>query len=388
MKEELKLQTNDIFKKAFQREPEFMCLSPGRINILGEHVDYNHGFVLPGAIDKYVCLAISRSDASESRIVAGDLPDEISFRLDHVVPSNKAWANYFLGVVAQLKARSITIGNVDIAFTSNIPVGAGLSSSAALECAMCFALDHLFGLNLSREDMAILSQKAEHTFVGVQCGIMDQFATLFGKEHHVIKLDCDTLDYEYLSMPLDSHRLVLLDSQVKHELQDSDYNRRRLEVESGLAAIRSKFPGVRTFRDCTEEQVLAVREEVGETIFRRCLYVVYEMLRVRDAADAIQRGDIRKLGELMYETHDGLSNEYDVSCDETDFLVNAVRQDSRVAGARMMGGGFGGCTLNIIESGHEEDVILQVGDAYSRQFGISLKAYLVHLSDGTSIDRP
>lgn len=387
MKKELANQSIAFFQDAFGSHPQYICFSPGRINIIGEHIDYNDGFVLPAAIDKYICMVISESDDMNCSIVAGDISDRYDFSLtEKVVPSEKMWANYFLGVVAQLQEKRLPIRGFRMAFTSNIPMGAGLSSSAAVECGLAYSLNEMFGLAIDKEDLALIGQKAEHTFVGVMCGIMDQFASVFGKKENVIKLDCNTLEYEYHPAHFKGYKLLLLDSQVKHELQESEYNARRQQVEDGLAIIRAAFPQVKTFRDVTEEQVLACREKLGETIFKRCLYVVYEMQRVDEAVKALDASDIRKLGELMYETHDGLSNEYEVSCAETDFLVNAVRNDERVAGARMMGGGFGGCTLNIVEEGHVEDVITKVSEAYQKEFNISLKAYLAQISDGTTFE--
>ncbi len=388
MKQELANQSIEFFEAAFSESPEYICFSPGRINIIGEHIDYNDGFVLPAAIDRYVCMVISESDDTTCTIVAGDINDRYEFDISDVrEPSEKMWVNYFLGVLAGIEEKGHDVKPFKLAFTSSIPIGAGLSSSAAVECGFGFALNEVFGLEIDKEELALIGQKAEHTFVGVNCGIMDQFASIFGKEGHVIKLDCNTLEYDYHKADFGNHSILLLDSNVKHTLQASEYNTRRQEVENGLSVIREKYAEVRTFRDCREEHVIGVRDNLGETVFKRCLYVVYEIQRVLDAVEALDRGDIRKLGELMYETHDGLANEYEVSCDETDFLVNSVRNDERVLGARMMGGGFGGCTVNIVEKGHENDVIKHVSESYKNEFGIELKPYRVAISDGTSFER-
>ncbi len=388
MKKELANQSIRFYEDAFGESPEYICFSPGRINIIGEHVDYNDGFVLPAAIDKYVCVVISESRDSKCTIIAGDINDRYEFDISvKPEPVDKMWVNYFLGVLSGIQQAGHTVRAFRLAFTSSIPIGSGLSSSAAVEGGFGYAINEMFGLGIDKETLALIGQKAEHTFVGVNCGIMDQFANLFGKEDHVFKLDCNSLDYDYHKADFGNYTLLLLDSNVKHTLQASEYNSRRQEVENGLAIIRAKFPEVRTFRECREEHVIALRDQLGETTFKRCLYVVWEIQRVLDAVDALDKSDIRKLGELMYETHDGLSNEYEVSCDETDFLVNAVRSDERVLGARMMGGGFGGCTINIVEKGHEDDVISVVSKSYKEKFDIDLKPYKVAISDGTSFER-
>ncbi|HEX8270463.1 MAG TPA: galactokinase [Flavobacterium sp.] len=385
MKEELVHQATEFYSKTFKGAPERIFLSPGRINIIGEHIDYNDGFVLPAAIDKYVCIAISANADTKCILVSKDLDDSFEFDLnDAIMPAEKMWANYFLGVAFQLKERNLPLKGFKLVFTSDIPIGAGLSSSAALECSFGFAVNELFNLGVSKKDLALIGQKAEHTFVGVQCGIMDQFASVFGKENHVIKLDCNSLEYEYYSADFQGYALLLLNSNVEHALHSSEYNKRRQEVEKGLSIINDRFPNVKTFRDCNEQQVDELKEELGETIFKRCRFVVREIKRVTDAVEALKQNDFKQLGSLMYETNDGLSKEYEVSCAETDFLVDAVRTDPSVAGSRMMGGGFGGCTINLVLKGHEDELIKRVSAEYKTKFNIDLKPYKVAISDGTS----
>jgi galactokinase len=382
--DKLAQQAAAYFEESFGEQPQHIFLSPGRINIIGEHIDYNDGFVLPGAINKYVCLAIS-PNTEKCTIVAKDINERFEFNLnDELKPSDKMWANYFLGVLQQLKERNIPLNGFNIAFTSTVPIGAGLSSSAAVECGFGYALNQIFSLGISKQDIALIGQKAEHTFVGVNCGIMDQFASVFGKKGQVIKLDCNTLDYEYHNADFKEYALLLLNSNVNHTLSDSNYNSRREEVEQGLAIIQKAFPEVKTFRDCIVEQVFVVKEQLGETIFKRCHYVVKEIQRVLDAVDALEAADFKKLGELMYETHEGLSKEYEVSCAETDFLVETVRDDEKVLGARMMGGGFGGCTINLVKKGYEDELIEKMTEKYAAKFNIELKHYKVELSDGTT----
>ncbi|MCF6129654.1 galactokinase [Flavobacterium sp. AS60] len=378
--------TTEHFEKLFHNKPEYIFLSPGRINIIGEHVDYNDGFVMPAAINKYICFAISKNENSECALIAKDLNEAYKFDLnDELKPVDKMWVNYILGVLSQLKDKHGLAQGFNIVFSSTIPMGAGLSSSAALECGIGYAMNTLFDLGLTKEQIALIGQKSEHTFVGVNCGIMDQFASVFGKKDKVIKLDCNTLEYEYYNADFRKYSLLLLDSNVKHTHLTSGYNVRRKEVEKGLAIIKKNFPNVKTFRDCTEEMVLELNEQLGRTIFKRCHFVVKEIQRVRDAATALNNSDFATLGKLMSETHNGLSKEYEVSCDEIDFLVDAVQQDKTVLGSRMMGGGFGGCSINLVEKGTEEVLIKTISKSYLNAFGIELKAYKVKISKGTTL---
>lgn len=386
MKKKLVKDTAAHFQRLFGAKPQYIFLSPGRINIIGEHVDYNDGFVLPAAINKYICFAISEAADEHCTIIAKDLNDACKFSLlEPIVPVEKMWANYILGVLGQLVQRGFPVRGFNIVFSSNIPMGAGMSSSAALECGFAFALDTMFGLGLSKEDMALMGQKSEHTFVGVNCGIMDQFASVFGKKNKVIKLDCDTLEYEYHNGDFGNYSLLLLDSNVKHTHLTSGYNDRRREVEQGLEIIKQNFPDVKTFRDCTEKQVVEVKALLGETIFNRCIFVVKEIQRVHDAVDALEASDLKRLGRLLDETHEGLTNEYEVSCPEIDFLVESAQKQSSVLGSRMMGGGFGGCSISLVEKGSENALIELISKAYRDAFGIELKAYKVKISEGTSL---
>jgi len=386
MKKKLIQETTTHFEKSFQKKTEYIFLSPGRINIIGEHIDYNDGFVLPAAINKYICFAISKNDTSECTIIAKDLNETYKFDWnDKLKPIDKMWVNYILGVLHQLKEKEFALQGFNIVFSSTIPMGAGLSSSAALECGIGYAMNKLYDLGLSKQEIALIGQRSEHTFVGVNCGIMDQFASVFGKKNKVIKLDCNTLEYEYYKADFKKYSLLLLDSNVKHTHLTSGYNVRRQEVEQGLSIIKQHFPEVKTFRNCTENMVLELQEILGETLFKRCHFVVKEIQRVQDAVVAIENSDFYKLGELMTETHFGLAKEYEVSCDEIDFLVAAVQNEKSVLGARMMGGGFGGCSINLVKKGSENELIEKISKQYKDTFGIELKSYKVKISNGTSL---
>lgn len=385
-KKKLVRETSGYFKNRFGKNPDHIFLSPGRINIIGEHVDYNDGFVLPAAINKYICFAVCENGTTTCNLVAKDLNDSYTFDWnDDLRPVEKTWANYILGVASQLKAVGLPLGGFDLVLSSTIPMGAGLSSSAALECGIGYILNELFGLGLDREKIALAGQKAEHDFVGVKCGIMDQFASVFGKKKHVIELDCTSLAYEYHKADFKKYALLLLDSKVKHTHLTSGYNTRREEVEKGLAIIKAHFPQVTSFRNCTQDMVLQLSAELGDPIMRRCHFVVKEIKRVKDAADALESEDFIGLGKLMYETHQGLSTEYEISCPELDFLVDATRNETAIIGSRMMGGGFGGCSINLVEKGSEKALIEKIGRKYHERFGIGLVAYKVKISNGTSI---
>lgn len=385
MKKKLINNTTLHFENVFQKTPEYIFLSPGRINIIGEHIDYNDGFVLPAAINKYICFAISKNENSECTIIAKDLNETYHFDCnDNLKPIDKMWANYILGVLHQLKEKKLIMQGFNMVFSSTIPMGAGLSSSAALECGIGFAMNTIYKIGLTKEEIALIGQKSEHTFAGVNCGIMDQFASVFGKKNSVIKLDCTTLEYEYHKTAFNNYSLLLLDSNVKHTHLTSGYNVRRQEVEQGLSIIKQHFPEVRTFRNCSENRILELREKLGETLFKRCYFVVKEIKRVQEAVIAIENSDFKKLGELMTETHLGLSKEYEVSCDEIDYLVDLVQNEKTVLGSRMMGGGFGGCSINLVEKGSENELIKKIATQYKAAFGIELKSYKVKISKGTS----
>lgn len=385
MKKKLIQHTTKHFEKLFQKKPEHIFLSPGRINIIGEHVDYNDGFVLPAAINKYICFAISKNKSSECALVAQDLNDIYSFDLkDKLQPIEKMWVNYILGVLQQLKEKGLPEKGFSIVFSSTIPMGAGLSSSAALECGIAYAMNKIFQLKLSKEEIARIGQTAEHTFAGVNCGIMDQFAAVFGKKNNVIKLDCTTLAYEYHKANFKEYQLVLFDSCVKHTHLTSGYNDRRNEVEQGLTIIKATYPEVTSFRNCTEKMVTSLKDTFGEIIFNRCLFVVQEIERVELAVRALTNGNIEQLGDLMTKTHFGLSELYEVSCPEMDFLVTEAIKISDIIGARMMGGGFGGCTINLVKKENVNAVIEKMRRAYATQYNIDLKYYKIKIAKGTS----
>lgn len=388
MNVELVYKTKAFFKNNFRNTPQKIVLSPGRINIIGEHIDYNDGYVLPAAIDKVICFAFEKTNAPTSTIVAIDLGE--SFEIDVTKEPNLSdtvWTNYFRGVLQQLQNKGIVVGNFNCAFSSSIPVGSGLSSSAALECGFLFGLNELFHLDIQPVDIALMGQSAEH-WVGINCGIMDQFSSVMGKANQVIKIDCRTLEYEYHKADFSDYSLLLFDSNVKHSLFSSAYNQRREECEQGLAILASHFPEVKSFRDATEYQLLSIKEKMPEDVFKRSHFVIKEINRVTLACEALDSGDIVTLGQLLFETHEGLSKEYEVSCPELDMIVDTLKKEPAVVGSRVMGGGFGGCTINLIKKGQEEAIKTKLAQLYQETFGIELKIYEVTIGNGTSLYTP
>ena len=383
MSNQLIENTQTRFIESFQHNPDSVYLAPGRINIIGEHIDYNDGFVLPAAIDKYVCFAISKKNDDTINIIAIDMNDNYTLNVhDDIIPGKQLWMNYLLGILSEFKKRSIPLPSFEMAFSSTIPMGAGLSSSAALECGFAFALNDTFDLGLSKKDIALIGQQAEHHFAGVKCGIMDQFASVFGKKDNVIKLDCNNLDYQYYNADLGDYGLLLFDTCVKHTHLTSGYNDRRNEVEEGIHIIKQHFPEVKNFRDCTANMIEQLKHELGEIIYKRCHFVIEEISRVDIAANALTNKQYALLGKTMTATHKGLSEEYEVSCAESDFIVTTALHENYVAGARMMGGGFGGCCLMLLKKDAKENLIQLMKEKYKSTFNIELKYYDVNIGDG------
>lgn len=372
------------FQKKFNEKP-IVVRSPGRVNIIGEHTDYNNGFVLPAAIDKAIYVAISPRNDELIKLYSGEFDESFETAVNELKPADKSWTNYISGVAGQLKKRGYAIKGFNLAVDGDVPIGSGLSSSAAVECATAFALNEIFQLNISKKDLAFIGQKAEHEFAKVNCGIMDQFASIFGKKDHVIKLDCQSLDYEYVPLKLEGYKILLLNTNVKHSLGSSEYNARRAQCEQGVEWVKEHHPEVNSLRDVSMEMLHKYVEPKEALIYQRCKYVVEEKERLLTGCEDLKRGDLKSLGEKMFQTHDGLSKEYAVSCEELDFLVDAVRNNPDVVGARMMGGGFGGCTINIVKEEAIDQLVKTLGESYQKIMGKELSAYIAQVEDGTSL---
>ena len=357
--------------------------SPGRVNLIGEHTDYNEGFVLPGAIDKAMFLAIRPNGGKQVNVFSIDYDEMVTF-----LPSKEKlpehWANYILGVVMELKETGAETGGFDCVFGGDIPLGAGLSSSAALESVFAFALNDLFGLGKSRAELARIGQLAEHHYAGVRCGIMDQFASLQGQAGKLIKLDCRSLEFERI--PFDpqaaGYRLVLIDTMVKHSLASSEYNVRRQQCEAGVAVVRQKHPSVISLRDISPEMLDESKSLMEPIVFQRCQYVIEENIRLLRACDALRHNDLPTFGQMMTGSHEGLRHKFEVSCVELDFLADLAARTPGMLGARMMGGGFGGCTINLVSAAAHDAFIDDATRNFEKQFGLKPKVYDVVISEG------
>ena len=372
------------FRSLFNSEP-LLIRSPGRVNIIGEHTDYNEGFVLPAAIDKAIYIAIGKRDDDSIHLYAQDYQQSHEVNLTTVTPSDKHWPNYILGIVDQLQKRGYNPGGFNLVIDGDVPLGAGLSSSAAVECATAFALNELFKIGIEKIEMVKMAQLAEQTFAKVMVGIMDQFASMFGKQGHVIKLDCRSLEYEYVPLDLKGIKILLLNTNVKHSLSSSEYNTRRQQCEQGVAWVKETHPGVKSLRDVTMEMLDKNVASNDQIIFRRCKYVVEENIRLLHGCEDLKSGNIEALGKKMFRTHEGLSKEYEVSCKELDYLVDYVKGNASVLGARMMGGGFGGCTINLVKEESIDGLVKKISKDYQQAMNLELSAYIASIEDGTSV---
>lgn len=355
--------------------------SPGRINLIGEHTDYNGGFVFPGAIDKGMIAEIKLNGSDKVRAFSIDLNDYAEFGLNEEDAPKASWARYIFGVCREIIKRGGKIEGFDTVFAGDVPLGAGMSSSAALESTYAFALNDLFNLGIDKFELAKIGQSTEHNYCGVNCGIMDQFASVFGKKGSLIRLDCRSLEYKYFPFNPVGYKLVLLDSVVKHELASSAYNKRRQSCESVVAEIRKTHPNVEFLRDVDMDMLAAVKDKVSEEDYMRAEYVVEEVQRVLDVCEALEKGDYETVGKKMYETHHGMSKLYEVSCEELDFL-NDIAKECGVTGSRVMGGGFGGCTINLVKEDKYDNFIKTAFKEYKSKFGHDPKLYEVVISDG------
>ena len=379
-------QIFELFAKNFGSKP-IIIHSPGRVNLIGEHTDYNDGFVLPAAIDKKIVMAMAPNSENLIRLVAADLEQEkfetaISQTYEN---SDSGWPNYILGVVDQLQKSGFTVGGFDCIFGGDIPIGAGLSSSAALEGGVVSGLAELFDIELSRMEMAQLGQRAENQFVGVQCGIMDQFANLHGKAGSVIRLDCRSLEFTHYPFQRDDIAILLCDTNVRRELATSEYNIRRKQCEDGVKILQKFDPSVKSLRDVSEELLEMHKDEFDSVVYNRCRYVVEENRRVLDACNYLLEGDIQSFGEKMVESHTGLRDLYEVSCRELDVLVEATEEIDEVLGSRMMGGGFGGCTINLVQENEIDRVIQRIKNHYEKEIGAPADFHIARISEGVSV---
>lgn len=374
------------FLEIFNEKP-LLVRSPGRVNLIGEHTDYNNGFVLPAAIDKAIYFAVSLREDRECKLYSFDLNDDITFNLDKLEFSKKGWPNYLMGMIDQLIKAGHVLKGFNCVFGGDIPIGAGLSSSAALEAGLGFSLNHIFNLGIDKLTLVKLAQKAENEFVGVNCGIMDQYINIFGKNGNVLRIDCQSLDYEYFPFEFENISVVLFDTCVSHSLASSEYNQRRRECNLGVDLIKKDHPSIKSLRDVSTSLLGSYQDKMDPIVYKRCKYAVEENDRVLKACECLNDGNLKAFGDLMYQTHFGLSNDYEVSCPELDYLVDLTKDNPKVYGSRMMGGGFGGCTINLIENEIIDEVKEFVTKSYREKFGIEPKTYITKISNGTEIIR-
>ena len=372
----------DKFKELFGNEGA-VYTSPGRINLIGEHTDYNGGFVLPGAIDKAMYIVIAPNGTDKVKAYAADLNESAEFAIssDNDQPKEQ-WASYIFGVVREMQKKGKTVQGFNIVMSGDVPLGAGMSSSAALESTVGYALNDIYNLGFTRPELATIGQMTEHHYVGVKCGIMDQFASCMGKEGSLIRLDCRSLEYEYVPFNPKGYQLVLINTCVAHNLAaGGEYNKRRQSCENVVAEIAKTHPEVKLLRDANMEMLQAVKGKVSEVDYMRAEFVIGEIQRLLDACDALNKGDYETVGKKMYETHDGLSKEYEVSCPELDFLNEQAKKHG-VTGSRVMGGGFGGCTINLVKDELYDSFVKEATAAYEKEFNIKPKVYDVVIKDG------
>lgn len=372
----MKTKINEEFKQRFGSKGT-MYASAGRINLIGEHTDYNGGFVFPGAIDKVIMAELKPNGTDKVRVFSIDINEYAEFGLNEADAPSQSWARYIFGVCREIIKRGGKVHGFDAVFAGNVPLGAGLSSSAALESCFAFALNDMFNdNNIDKFELAKIGQSTEHNYCGVNCGIMDQFASVFGKKGHLMRLDCRSLEHEYYPFNPEGYKLVLLDSKVKHELKDSPYNKRRQSCERVAARL-----GIETLRDATMADLDKIKGDISAEDYMRARYVIGEKERVLAVCDALVKGDYETVGKKMYETHEGLSKDYEVSCVELDYL-NEIAKECGVTGSRIMGGGFGGCTINLVKNELYDNFVATAKAKFNEKYGHEPVVIEVVISDG------
>ena len=373
------------FIKHFDGKTGNVYASPGRINLIGEHTDYNGGFVFPGAVDKGIMAEVRPNGTDTIMCYSIDLKDRVEFKVDDPQGPHTSWARYIYGIVQEMRKLGVDVKGFNTAFSGDVPLGAGMSSSAALESCFAFALNDLFGDNkVSKWDMVLAGQTTEHNYCGVKCGIMDQFASVFGQAGKLMRLDCRSREFEYFPFNPEGYKLVLLDSKVKHELASSAYNDRRHSCENVVATLQKKYTDkkIETLRDADWAMLESVKGEVSEEDYLRATFVLGEKDRVLAVCDALEKGDYETVGKKMYETHHGLSKEYEVSCEELDYL-NELAKENNVTGSRIMGGGFGGCTINLVKEELYDAFVANASEKYEAKYGRKPGVYNVVIGDGS-----
>jgi len=371
----------ETFLDLFENAP-LIAFAPGRINLIGEHTDYQEGFVFPAAVSQGIYVAIQKNTLEYCRLYSLDFEEEFTLSLTHISPRKGHWSNYVLGMLSQLKQAGFVPQNFDMVIGGTIPVGAGLSSSAALSIALGTAFTSLFDFQVSKKSLVLYAQKSEHLFAGVNCGIMDPYASAFGKKNHALMLDCRTNSHLEVAVDLEGYQLVLVNTQVKHSLADTAYNQRRASCEESVNQLKSEFPEISTLRDISISDLKKAEAILPAELFSKAKHVITENHRVSEAAEALRKGDLIAFGKLMNSSHQSLSFDFEVSCAELDFLASKAQEMPYVLGARMMGGGFGGCTLNLVKSDYLGAFKNEIQKGYKASFDLEAEFIEVVLSDG------
>ncbi len=374
------------YKSEFNQEP-LLIRAPGRINLIGEHTDYNNGFVLPAAVSHAIYFAIGKSENTDiCTLISLDFDARYEFKISEMKPLEAdSWQNYIMGVISEIQKTGKQVSGFNLVFSGDVPRGSGMSSSAALECGTCFGLNELFDLNIPKVDMVKISQLAEHNYAGVKCGIMDQFASMMGHDAQALLLDCKTLEYNHFPIVLNDYSLLLCNSNVTHSLASSQYNIRRQQCEEGVSALKKIFPQIESLRDATMDQLKQVKPDLSEVVFLRCKYVIEENKRVESFTKALSENDLAAAGALLKKAQFAMRFEYEVTCPEIDFMADFANNHKQVLGARMMGGGFGGCTLNLIKKGAESQFVTELNTLYKKEFDKEISPIEVKISDGVSV---
>ena len=373
------------FRSLYGKDAQLLVIAPGRINLIGEHTDYNGGLVLPAAIDKYMYFLFSTNDSNKGNVYAMDLDESINIDLENLRKTNSTWANYFIGLLVEFKLERLAIKGFDCVFSSEIPIGAGMSSSAALECGFALGMDYINRAGLGNWEIINLSHRSNHKFMNIYGGIMDQFASLFGRAQKCMLLDCDDRTFEYKDLILNDHAVVLINTKVQHEHSSSGYNTRSDECKKIEALIQEQHPQLKKISDVPLNELNEISKGWPEHLICRAQYIVDENIRVLEFCKALKGGNIQRMGTLLYQSHDGLQHQFDVSCPELDLLVDMAKAREEVVGARMMGGGFGGCTINIMKSDKAEEITQDLMNKYHENTGIEAESYFVNISEGAKV---
>ena len=378
-------QIKGCFKSLYSKEAKLLVKAPGRINLIGEHTDYNEGLVLPAAIDKCMYFVFSPNDTKEGRVYAMDLNEHTTIDLNNLKKTDSVWTNYLVGLLIEFRNKGFLFKGFDCVFASDIPIGAGMSSSAALECGFAVGLDHMLNSQLDKWDIVDMSHHSNHTFMNIYGGILDQFSSLFGQENKCMLMNCADRSFSYCDIDLQDYSIVMINTNVKHEHTTSGYNDRANECKEIVELLTAFDPQIKSISEIDFNTLNKVSLDWPEHLKRRATFILNENDRVRKFSDSMKKEDVQELGNLLYQSHHGLQHLYEVSCTELDLLVDLTKDLDDVLGARMMGGGFGGCTINLMKSDKANEIPSSLMKVYQKRTGIEAESYFVKISEGASV---